>query len=369
MYSVGIRGAGVAGLILAKSLLNSRKDITVTLFDVRSETPHPKRTFCYFSNKYTKTPVIPECSWNTVKFSGQNFLRTISCEETPYTMIKGDTFFDVITKELKLLGAKFNWNCPSVQIDKKCLKIADQIYKFDLVVDSAFSPKLANSLLWQSFGGISVTTTEPIFNAQEALLMDFGQSIPGVPVSFIYVLPFSPSSALVEHTIFSRSPESFDFHHQHCIRWLHSRNIREWNEFDCEHGAIPMGLKGVTHNTPWPVIGTQGGAIRGGTGFGFQNILTQVEKLTDTLMNLDLSKNLSVPCDQPNPFWQRYADELFLKALCNRPELGENLLTGLISRSSSKNLISFLSGQASFLESLKVMNSVPKLSMIKALCS
>lgn len=369
MHSIGIRGAGVAGLYLAQSLLKKNRNLKVELFDTRPAQPNPKRTFCYFNHKLAKNPVAPSKEWKIIKFSDENFERSIVCEDSPYTMIKGDTFFNETTAELTLLGATFHWNCSDVKIKKNSLIVSEKIHEYDLVVDSAFCLNNANSLLWQSFGGITITTKEPSFNSDEALLMDVGLSTYESPVSFIYLLAFSPYSALVEHTTFSRKPLAYEFHKKECLSWMKKKGIEEWQEIDCEHGAIPMGLQKLQPTPPWPTIGTSGYAIRAGTGFGFQNILSQVEELTNNILDYNFLKGFELICKNPNPLWQRWGDELFLNALLRVPTLGSKLLVEPLSRANDRDIISFLGGRATFIEALRFMNCVPKKNMLKALLS
>ena len=56
--------------------------------------------------------------------------------------------------------------------------------------------------VWQHFLGWKITTDKDCFDVDQAMLMDFdlGEQ---PDVRFIYVLPFSKNSAMVECTIFS----------------------------------------------------------------------------------------------------------------------------------------------------------------------
>ena len=292
-------------------------------------------------------------AWKKVRFSGQDFSRTISCEKTPYTMIRGDDFYNKITPELELLGVTFHWNNKDIKIEKNSITADGKKYNYDLVIDSSFCQSSASSILWQSFAGLFIETKEPVFNSSEAILMELKKSSSEAAVSFMYVLPFTSNSALIEHTTFSSTPQNFEYHKEECLCWMKANKITEWKVVDSEHAAIPMGLRALEPLKEWPVIGTSGQAIRAATGFGFQNILSQVENLTKKIVTYDFSTDVSLITINPSPFWQRWSDKLFLYSLSKRPQIGEELLAGPLRNANDQDVIAFLSGHASLAETLR----------------
>ena len=99
--SIAIRGAGAAGLSLARALLDRMPEVTVSIFDRRPRFPHPKRTFCFFAGGDAICPVPPTYQWNTVIVAGTDFKRFLNCHETPYTLTQGDSFFTTLLANLE----------------------------------------------------------------------------------------------------------------------------------------------------------------------------------------------------------------------------------------------------------------------------
>ncbi len=46
--TIGIRGAGLSGLSVARELITREPNAKITLFDTRPRLPHLSRTFCFF---------------------------------------------------------------------------------------------------------------------------------------------------------------------------------------------------------------------------------------------------------------------------------------------------------------------------------
>lgn len=361
--SIAIRGAGAAGLSLARALLQRMPGATVSIFDRRPKLPNPKRTFCFFADSDAICPVPPVHQWNTVIMAGKDFTRGLDCRESPYTLTRGDLFFNTLLADLESRGVRFHWACDDVQIDEHQVRTNDQSYSFDLVVDAAFRAEGSEAILWQSFTGIWVRSPKPIFNPEAALLMDLQECDPGTPLRFAYLLPTSPHTALIEHTAFSPRPFPRAWHLDRCRHWLAARGWGGIAEEDSEYGAIPLGLKSRSSGLS---VGSAGGAIRASTGYAFQTIQHQVSDLAQRIA--DSQPRFRLTQQSAFPAWMRLSDHLFLRALAGAPSRGTALMRQLLTQAPERELIRFLAGQASLWESLRVMVKVPKLAMIRALC-
>jgi lycopene beta-cyclase len=364
MPSIGIRGAGLAGFSLAAALkrLDSKSD--VALFDRRPRLPHPARTFCFFDRCEDALPVAPAHRWGRVRFAGQGFERTIECNDTPYTMVQGDDFFAEMLPSLEAAGVRFFWEQSNVALGSGEVRVGDTAHRFDCIVDAAFDSSTAAATLWQSFGGRRITTTTPIFDPATATLMDLGVSSAESPISFMYVLPFSATEALIEHTTFSLSPRTETEHQEQVTAWLRSRGIMDWREIARERGAIPMGLP-VCNNSLWPSIGTAAGGVRAGTGYGFVGIQAQATQLSEAIVSRGL--RAAAWRYNPTPLPLRVGDALFLRALRRAPLYGADIMGALLRRARDRDLVAFLGGTSTLSESLRVMQCVPKRQMVAAL--
>jgi len=299
-----------------------------------------------------------------VQFAGEGFRRTVDCGDTPYTLVRGDDFFRYAMRTLIDRGVEFTWSCRSVEIATAGVVVDGERRPFDVVIDAAFGAAGCAPVVWQSFAGIVVETAEPSFDPTEAIVMDLLPSSVDAPVEFVYVLPLSSTEALVEHTTFSRKPRDPVEHVAGARAWLSRRGIVVRREISRENGAIPMGLTPV-ERTPWPVVGTMGGAVRAGTGYGFIGIHRQAAALAGELA---VAGRLSHGWRfDPTPFVLRLGDGLFLRALRRAPLAGRDLLTGILRHARDRDIVAFLGGSAGVGQSLRVMGRVPKLTMVRAL--
>lgn len=370
--SVGIRGAGVAGLSLAVRLARVEPRLDITLFDTRPRLPNPRRTFCFFRRPGESSLVPPECSWSRVSFESPHGYRSVECADTPYVMVNGDAFFDAALAIIQERDVHIEWGCSRVDVSEGILRVNGEPRSFDIVVDAAFSGGAAQALLWQSFGGLWVTTDDDLFDPSEARLMEFISSTRESPVSFMYVLPTSRRDALVEHTTFSVIPQPFTWHREFCERWLAERTRGAYRVKAEEHGAIPMGLTNKSPRKSPISIGTCGGAVRPSTGYAFQAIQDQAESLARRVEEA-IARGVSpaeLRSDEPiRPVWTRVADNLFLRALLGAPEEGNEVLSRLVHRSPADKLVAFLAGHASFGEAMSVVTRVPWWTMTRGICA
>jgi lycopene beta-cyclase len=359
---IGIRGAGLAGLSLARELVRASADFEIFLFDTRSELPHPQRTFCFFSKDDSIQDVSSDFSWSRVRFKSGAHERTLDLGERRYTLVTGDTFFDSHMRTLSAAGVQFEWSCERVDISDDSICTDRGRYSFDVVIDAAFDVSTARSLMWQSFGGLRVKVDRDIFDPTTAMLMDLRESTERSPLNFFYILPISANEALVEHTSFA--PHIFDesFHIEKVTSWIEDSSAGSVEVSGREYGVIPMGLV-VERGTGTITVGSRSGALRPSTGYGFLNIQRQAKQLASAI---DEGKRLETTPSM-NPTWSAWSDKLFLRALLANPTGGRDLMSSILFRSSAEALPAFLAGDASVLEALRVMSCASKLPMIKAL--
>lgn len=373
--SIGIRGAGASGISLAYSLIQKIPDCSIHIFDTRSPTPHPDRTFCFFDDGTVALHKLPVATqWKNVCFRGEDFSRICSSAQSPYSLLHGETFFSSRLATLKCSKTTFSWDEPKVQIEPTRISTIKATYDFDFTVDTAFNPQDVTPLLWQSFAGHWITTKTDQFDPATATLMDIQESSEKAPISFLYVLPISARFALIEHTCFSIEPLPYEWHLSQSEAWLKEEGIKDWDVERSEKGLIPMGFPSPKKTPGVITLGSNSGAIRASTGYAFLNILRQAEELAESFKKLVDSTStphhheqaLALPSPAVPP-WMEIADHMFLTALKRMPLSGGEIMSSLLSRAPEAPLLRFLQGQTSVFEALRVMSSVPKFSMLKAL--
>jgi lycopene beta-cyclase len=358
--TVGIRGAGLAGLTMARELIRLEPDISISVFDVRPRLPHPARTFCFFQKAGSFIPPCPSVTWPSVIFRGHSFERRVDVSRTPYTMIHGNDFFENLLIELESSGVSFQWGCRDVNIYGSAILVDGASLDFDCVIDAAFQCTTASSALWQSFAGIRIKAPSPTFDPTTAILMDLRESSEAAPVSFFYILPTSPTTALVEHTTFSSRPLPKQYHLEQCSSWIRSNIGEQVENLEFEHGTIPMGLR-IPHAEGSYVTGSNAGTVRPATGYAFSATQVHARRLSEQILRGAPNPRRSYP------LWLTAGDNLFLQALRRAPLSGRSLMETLLSRAPSRALIAFLSGDLSCTQALSVWFSIPKMAMIRAL--
>lgn len=363
--SIGIRGAGVAGLSLAHEILQAVPGAEISLFDVRERLPHPARTFCFFDSGVSPLPVEADHSWSRVAFSGPEFSRSLRCDTAPYTLIRGDRFFGAMLREVESRGARCVWGCAHVDVQEGGISAGSGTERFDVVVDAAFSPNESRPILWQSFAGMWVEAGEDRFNPNEALLMDLGSSSNESPVSFVYLLPVSARRALIEHTTFSRALQPAPWHLAQCARWAEGAGLTGFSVLETEQGGIPMGLPAPSGGSAR--AGSGGGALRASTGYAFASIQRQVRAMALEIAR-GAGRDLAARPMRVFPRWMELGDAVFLRTLARAPEQGSVVMGRFLSRAPERELVSFLSGEAGLWAALKVMACMPKAAMLRTLC-
>lgn len=358
--TVGIRGAGLSGLSVARELLAIDPQIVITLFDTRPRLPHPVRTFCFFNRGQVRSAEIGSYSWQTVMFRGASFQRCIDVSRHPYTMVRGDDFFATALQELEGAGVECVWGCESVEIFGDSIQAGSVTKTFDVVIDAAFDIRTAQAKMWQSFAGVWVTTEKAVFDPGTAVLMDLQESRSDCPVRFLYILPTSERTALVEHTTFSAAQIRREEHMAQCSAWLQSHDTGELEYGASEYGLIPMGLSLAPKGGNLSV-GSIAGVVRPSTGYAFVRTQEHARRVAESIVENAPSSS------RPYPRWLTMADTLFLKALLNVPERGKDLMEHFLSRSRSDALVAFLSGDICLLDALSVWLAVPKRRMIRSL--
>jgi lycopene beta-cyclase len=369
MISIGIRGAGVAGLSFAQALLRYLPGVSISLFDIRGRTPHPTRTFCFFNDGTIPLPVRPDHQWESVTLSGPNFKRKLGCKETPYSLIRGDNIFSQALGELEQAGVNLSWGHTAIEIAERTLIVDSTPHRFDLVIDAAFDPNSSSARLWQSFAGVWVSSTDPLFDPRSAVLMDLDVIKSDSSVRFIYLLPTSPTTALIEHTVFARQPRPENEHLEALHEWVSRQGYTNFEVQEREYGRIPMGLTRISSSSDkLHRLGTISGAVRASTGYAFLNIQRQSHQLALELAS-KLRKGGSLPSAPPPPIplWMRSADRVFIEALARSPQYGQMIMSELLRTAPEPELIRFLAGSASPFQGLKVISCAPKMAMLKAL--
>ena len=209
-YDYIIAGSGCAGLSLLYTILQtpSLQDKSILVID-KDQKKSNDRTWCFWEKTPGLFEAIVHAKWNTLEFLSTDFKKELDLESYTYKMILGLDFYNFVlnhAQEFKnVTFLQETVTAIDASKDTAVLTTVENSYTAKYVFNSTnlFNPEITeqNSLL-QHFKGWVITSKKPVFNPEVGRLMDFSVSQEN-GATFMYVLPTSTTTALVEYTLFS----------------------------------------------------------------------------------------------------------------------------------------------------------------------
>lgn len=264
----------------------------------------------------------------------------------PYAAISRHRWIEACTLQAKHAGVKFIKSLPA----RDNLQILD-----------SRPPAPPSGCMIQHFRGYEIVLKDARFDASTAILMDF-RCDQSRGIHFIYCLPFSPTRALVESTLFSTEIESPDYYDKSIRTYLADViGVSEFTIDRQESGAIPMALLG-RFNPLYQGIGSNGGAIRPSSGYAFSFIQKQVGQI---LRDARAGQHLVVK--SPHSRFTLLMDQIFLRVLHRYPTLAPRIFINMASVLTGDEFARFLSSEGTISTWMKVIFAMPKLPFIRVL--
>lgn len=360
-----ILGGGCAGLSLAANLdMNSLHPPSTLILEKRTAYTND-RTWCFWGDASTPYAELATQQWSSFHIRHGHETVHKQCTKTPYRMLESSRFYDAsISKirqsphiQLKLGEPVFSE--PVFSKGRWHVDTRDGPVSAKLVVDTRPQKQAAEggAVLWQSFYGFEISCDAAVFNPSSVELMDFHTDAPH-GLAFTYVLPITPTRALVEYTVFAAIPLSSEDLEVALLRSIANRiHGAEYQIIRSEAGILPMGLAGpAPQQEPGSYCraGLSAGAGRAATGYAFQRIQSWSKRCAEAVLAGGL------PLAQAkDSFLMRKMDHIFLNVLRSHPKLGPALFTGLFANAESERLIRFLSDQARLSDCLAVVLALP----------
>jgi lycopene beta-cyclase len=371
-YDYIIAGAGCAGLSFLTRLLqtgqfNSKK---ILLIDRAPKTTND-RTWCFWEKEPGYFENIVYYSWDRLWFHGNDHSALHHITPYRYKMIRGEDFykhcFDAISQYPNVTiqysnvdGIKNTKSGPVLYTNGAAIE-AD--YIFNSIIFEP--PQLSKNhfYLLQHFKGWVIETEEAVFNPVEATLMDFRVSQQH-GTTFVYVMPFSETKALVEYTLVSKNLLKKEDYDAGLKDYLHRfLNLQHYNLLHEEFGSIPMtnypyewGDGGIIH------IGTAGGQTRPSSGYTFQFIQKQSARLVSSL----LQKGIPLAVNGFGEKRAHWYDGILLRILSKGSLPGDVIFSTLFRKNKANDILQFLDNETSLQQELKIISVLPKGVFVKA---
>jgi lycopene beta-cyclase len=278
-YEAVFVGGGLAAMLLLREL-GSALSGRVAVIDPRPPPERPTVHWSYWSHVPTLYDRFAVGRWRKARVA-QMPAELIA----PYTLrlVRSTDVFAHIAEELRT--APVEWlRTPARSIERR----EDGTYEvvtdagavragwvFDSVLDiePAF-PSASRSRAVLSGTGVRVTADRPVFDAAAATLFD-----PLDERSFAYLLPLSPSEALLESATFDSAIQKED--ETPLLRYLRTRYPgATFDVTHAEHGHIPLGFAPSRTAGPRHVLlGTKRGLVKPSAGYGVIRMAEESERL------------------------------------------------------------------------------------------
>lgn len=369
-----IIGNGLSGLQLALAMFDDSFFFgkTIALIDKSKKNSNDK-TWSFWENSQGKWDAIVNKSWSTAKFYSEEKFIALQLKPYTYKSIKAIDFYNYALSKLDKNKAFTFIIDEVISVTEKnnvAVKRRNSIYTSNHVFDSRlpqdfFTQKKTHTLIHQHFKGWIIKTPSNTFDETSFTMMDYRMKYRN-STSFIYILPFSKTEALVEYTFFTPFLTDEKVYDEQISKYIKNiLKVDELNIVETETGNIPMtDFPFQKYHTPnITKIGTAGGWVKGSTGYSFKITEKKVLKIIENLKNNQLpSKGLALPKFQ-------FYDKIFLKVLNDYNYKGEWIFEQFYSKNSTATMFKFLDEETSFYEDLKIMKSLFSWQFIKAFFS
>ncbi|MEM9291765.1 MAG: lycopene cyclase family protein [Acidobacteriota bacterium] len=380
-----IAGAGCAGLSLAVRLVEAEESRQIIVFDPRSGY-HSDRTWCFWRLEEHPFESCVEHQW--ARWTLQHRGRRVVCssQRHPYQCIPASAFYDSALETLAAApNVELHLETPVRAVSGSPSGVQVETSKGILDAALCFDsrpPEPTDGTLLQHFEGWEIRSAKPVFDPSTAVLMDFrqaplAQTAPSQrawppeagkeDIFFLYLLPFSPTRALIEATFFSLTPQPAEVYERALRTYLQEvLAVDSYELLRTERGVLPMGdLRPTVDQSTIPgtasrhlSLGSAAGCIRPSTGYGFLGIQRQCARISD-LVTSQLGEPQALV---PPAIWSpraRWMDRVFLDFLKRHPaEAGEAFLR-LFERAPSSSVVRFLGDRQSLRDTWQVIRAMP----------
>jgi lycopene beta-cyclase len=369
-----ILGAGLAGLSLADALVRRGVRAPIVIADAREEFGND-RTWCFWDVWPHPYRRLVRQRWTQWSFRAGDMVYRQSSVARPYCHLPADRFYEDVLARVRsapnctlMLGTTIGpvvEHAGQVVVTTSAGDLA-ATHVFDALAThgptwAGSAPPPGPGVLCQRFLGWFIHAAEPVFDPSCVTLMDFDVTANG-EMHFMYVLPFSTTSALVEDTTIGLHGTSAADRGDELRRYLaHRYGLSEWHVEHVEESAIPMrGIARPRGASPRLIpVGTAAGAVRPSSGYAFVRTQRQVGVLADRVAQ---GRPSPVPVGRRG---DALLDRVFLDVLQADPEGFSRNLLALARRLPGDRFARFMMDAATPLDVLGMIAAVPTLPFLQ----
>lgn len=374
-----ILGGGCSGWSLLASLLDAGLDTTYKICLVEPEGERLPKTWSYWDHLEPNRLWKADYAWSELSIKTKGTTYKIEKDEV-YKSIHSSSFYGQIEKTASTKRAVHILKDRIIAIDQDT-KIAQGeksfyaskfiIQNFETSISSSSYKSLQYPMI-QHFGGLLVNSTKWSISKDEACFMDFNVS-QEYGFAFMYLLPYSDTTCLVEYTLFSPKLLNKDIYISQVKKYLLKQFDLQENEFkieDIELGQIPMDdrLPKIRLAEDIYLFGTAAGMTKASTGYTFSRIQKAASALAKSItkngLNFDHTQAISNGISKTR---YRLYDLILLDVLRHNPIQALKAFEKLFNKLGVEKMLVFLSENQSIISDLRVLNAAPKKDFIPAL--
>ncbi|MBW8368367.1 MAG: FAD-binding protein [Arenimonas sp.] len=364
-------GGGLAGLSLATRLARGGYRGRVVIIEPREEYTDD-RSWSFWTRADQALPVAAARHWSHWRFSryGGDPV-THSAQGWRYSYVRSS---DLYREALAVIQAQPNFKlvtgtrAGAVEHHDGAVSVVTGAATFSapFVIDTRppAAARFSDSTLFQCFAGRELRFGPACLDDRQVELMTDMRS-DALGFVFSYVLPLSPTRALVEATRFSTRPLGQAQLSADLDQMLASRGWSDAQVMRTEAAVLPMGLPAPDASVPIPGVvqaGMGAGALRAASGFGFVRIQAWAERCARELLQG------RPPVGHPaEPKLQGWMDRVFLRALANNPERSPEFFLRLAASVPGEAFVRFMSDRGGWRDHARIIAALPPWPFLQAL--
>lgn len=367
-YDYIITGAGLAGLsLLMRMMEDPFFDAAQILVIDAAKKNNNDRTWCFWEKDAGIFEPIVIKKWDHVSFIAPTFASELNLSPFTYKMIRGiDLYTYVLEKAAtksnisicteRVISVNTSISGASVVLENQTLTALKVFNSILFEPANVLAQKASDYFLWQHFKGFEIKTTSPVFNETVATLMDFTVN-QQQGTTFMYVMPTSSTTALVEYTLFTPSILDSKTYDEAITTYIQKTyGSIDYEVTHQEFGQIPMTSYSFVRGAGNIVnIGVAGGQVKGSSGYAFHFIQ---EKTKAIVSDVVAGKNPLRSVSFTQKKFQLY-DAVLLRVLQEKKLDGAAIFTAIFSKNPPARVFRFLNNESSLLDDLHIMASVP----------
>lgn len=359
-------GASACLMLLRMHRLDLLKNKSVLLVDKERKDRRDK-TFCFWSHRdeaiEKDLAEIISQSWDTVILPGE---QASSLGPLRYNHVSSFDLYQCIYD----LSLQYGWQRCIGEVteihstnDESYVMVNEQKISGQLVFDSRTpshaQPQDSQTHIHQSFVGWHIALSDISKATVPFRFMDFDIDQQG-HTQFVYVLPFSDGTALVEVTRFGSEVFQLQAAEALLSEYI-NRRIGNYTKLGEEQGCIPMCNAPIQEKQSTGIVqlGARNYAIKSSTGYAFKNMYQHAELIAK---NIQQGKSALV-------FNRTYAtvkrgrfafyDALLLDILKSQPQSGKPIFESLFRHTDIQRILTFLDEKTHVGEEIAIFARLP----------